>query len=295
MQVIYFDNNSTTKIAKEVLAKMNEVYQLPMNSSASHQLGRQGNAFLEEARASLRDLLDAHNYDVIFTGGSTEANNTAMAGLEADKILLCGIEHASVYSCRPHGKEVIEVAALPNGQIDLADLEKQLDKISGTKFLLCLMFANNETGAIQPIKEAAKIAHQRGGLIHCDLVQGTAKLNISLEDLNVDSASLSAHKINGPQGVGALLLRKGLDVKPLLVGGKQEKSKRAGTTNVAGIAGLGAACKLAKAEMTKYNEVQKIRDFIESEIEKIAGKNVKFIARESVRLPNTSYISLKNT
>jgi len=292
--MIYFDNNSTTKIAKEVLAKMTEVYQLPLNSSAAHQMGRQGNIELEEARNSLKDLLGAQNYEIIFTGGSTEANNTAICGADVQKVLLCGIEHASVYSCRPQDREFIEVEALENGQIDLKDLEQKIKALAGQKFMLCLMFANNETGAIQPIKEAAKLVHQNGGLIHCDLVQGTAKLAVSLEYLNVDYASLSAHKINGPQGVGALLMRKGLDVKPLLVGGKQEKSKRAGTTNVAGISGLGMACKIAKNSMAKYEEVKKLRDFLESEIEKIAGNNVKFISREVERLPNTSYISLKN-
>jgi cysteine desulfurase len=292
--MIYFDNNSTTKIAKEVLAKMNEVYQFPLNSSASHQLGRQGNVILEEARNSLKDLFNAQTYEVIFTGCSTEANNMVIAGCDADKILFCGIEHASIYSCRPQNKEIIEVAALKNGQIDLADLDQKLKEITGKKFLLCLMFANNETGAIQPIKEAAKLVHQNGGLIHCDLVQGTAKLEVNLEDLNVDFASLSAHKINGPQGVGALLMRKSLDIQPLLVGGKQEKSKRAGTTNLAGISGLGVACKLAKKHISDYQNVQKLRDFLESEITKIAGDNVKFISSEIERLPNTSYISLKN-
>lgn len=292
--MIYFDNNSTTKVAKEVLAKMNEVYQLPFNSSASHQMGRQGNIILEEARNSVKDLFNAQNYEVIFTGCSTESNNMVIAGCNADKILFCGIEHASVYSCRPNNKEIIEVAALQNGQIDLIDLEKKIKEVAKQKFLLCLMFANNETGAIQPVKEAAKLAHQHGGLFHCDLVQGTSKLDVNLEDLNADFASISAHKINGPQGVGALLIRKALDIQPLLVGGKQEKSKRAGTTNLAGIAGLGVACKLAKKHISDYQNVKKLRDFLESEIKKIAGDDVKFISSESARLPNTSYISLKN-
>ncbi len=292
--MIYFDNNSTTKIAEEVLEKMTKIYQLPLNSSASHQLGRQGNAVLEEARNSVKELINAQNYEIIFTAGSTEANNTVICGAEAETVLLCGIEHASVYSCRPQNREFIEIAATQEGQIDLKDLEQKLTNLAGKKILLCLMFANNETGAIQPIKEAAKLIHQKGGLIHCDLVQGTAKIDINLEDLNIDYAAISAHKIHGPQGVGALLMRKGLDLKPLLVGGKQEKSKRAGTTNLAGIAGFGMACKIAKENMKKYSEVKNLRDFLENELIKIAGDNVKFISRESNRLPNTSFISLKN-
>ncbi|MBM3580026.1 MAG: cysteine desulfurase [Alphaproteobacteria bacterium] len=287
--MIFLDYNATTKLAPEVLAKMVEAYQLPLNNSSTHQLGRQARKLVEEAREELQQLLNAQSYEVIFTGSSTEATNTAMFGTDVKKIFFSAIEHSSVYECRPQGKEIVEVKALSNGLIDLADLEKKLP--SDGKFLVCLMLANNETGAIQPVEEVARLVHQKGGLFHCDLVQAVGKIPVDLEKINADFASVSAHKLNGPQGVGALLVRKGLDIKPLIYGGKQEKSKRAGTTNIAGIAGFGMACKLATKS---YESVKKLRDELESEIKKIGGDDVMIFATDVARLPNTSYIATRN-
>lgn len=294
--MIYLDHNSTTKLAPEALAKMNEVYALPLNASANHQLGRQANKIVDSARAELKNLLGAQNYEVIFTGSSTEATNMVMFGAEVKKILFCTFEHSSVYNCRPEGKEIIEIEALENGLIDLSDLEKKLP--NDGNFLVSTMLANNETGAIQPIEQISKLVHQKGGLFHCDVVQAAGKIAIDLEKLNADFVSVSAHKINGPQGVGALLIRKGLDIKPLIHGGKQEKSKRAGTINVAGIAGFGEACKLAAQKISAYENVKILRDFLEAEIQKIAKEasydSVKIFASEVDRLPNTSYIAIAN-
>ena len=155
------------------------------------------------------------------------------------------------------------------------------------------MLANNETGAIQPIAEIAKLVHQKGGLFHCDAVQGSGKIDVNFEELNVDFASISAHKIHGPQGVGALLVRKGLSISPLIYGGKQEKSKRGGTTNTAGIVGFGVACELSQEKIEKYKDVAKLRDFLESEIKKIAGNELKIFSSDIERLPGTSYTALQ--
>jgi cysteine desulfurase len=291
---MFLDHNATTKLAPEALAKMNEVYQLPLNNSSTHQLGRQGASLVEGSRHNLKKLLNAQNYEVTFTSSSTEATNNVMFGTAADKILFCGIEHSSVFNCRPEHKKIIEIAALENGLIDVEDLKNQLEKLDDANFLVSAMLANNETGAIQPIIEIAKLVHQKGGLLHCDIVQAVGKIEVDLEKLNVDFASISAHKINGPQGVGALLTRKGLEIKPLIFGGKQEKSKRAGTVNVAGIAGFGVACELAAQKISQYQNVQKLRDFLENEIAKIGGGDVKIFSQKVSRLPNTSYIALKN-
>ncbi len=290
--MIFFDHNATTRLAPQVLAKMTEAYQLPLNNSSSHQLGRHATKLVEAARQELKNLLNAENYEVIFTGSSTEATNTVMSGSDAEKIFFSAIEHSSVYECRPAGKKIVEIAALENGLIDVADLEEKLP--SGEKFLTCAMLANNETGAIQPVAEIAKLTHQKGGLFHCDLVQALGKIPVDLEKINADFAAVSAHKLNGPQGVGALLIRKGLEIRPLIFGGKQEKSKRAGTTNVAGIAGFGEACKLAVQKISAYEEVKKLRDFLEAEIKKIGGADVKIFAENVARLPNTSYIASRN-
>jgi cysteine desulfurase len=156
------------------------------------------------------------------------------------------------------------------------------------------MLANNETGAIQKVEEVAKLTHQKGGLFHCDIVQAVGKIPVDLEKINADFASISAHKINGPQGVGAVLFRKALEIKPLIYGGKQEKSKRAGTVNIAGIAGFGEACKLAAKKIDLYKNVEIFRDEMEARIKEIGGHNVEIFSTEIARLPNTSYIATKN-
>ncbi|NBV06032.1 MAG: cysteine desulfurase [Proteobacteria bacterium] len=294
MQIAYLDHNSTTKLAAEAIAEMVKAYQLPLNASSTHKLGRQAHKLVEEARQEIKNLLNANHYEVIFTSSSTEATNTIIRGVAAKKIIFSKIEHAAVYDCRPHGKEIIEIKALENGLIDISDLKNHLEKISDSSFLVSAMLANNETGAIQEVEEIAKLTHQKGGLFHCDIVQAVAKIPVDLEKINADFASISAHKINGPQGVGALLLRKGLEIAPLLVGGKQEKSKRAGTINVAGIIGFGVACKLAKAKIAQYKNVEELRNFLESEIKKIGAENIKIFSTEVARLPNTSYIAIKN-
>ncbi len=293
-QIIYFDYNSTTALASEVLARMNEVYLLPLNSSATHQLGRKGYKMVEDARIEVKKLLNAQNYDLIFTGSSTEATNMVLCGSDAEVILFSETEHSSVYNCRPEGKKIVELKVLENGLVDLDYLEKKLEEIQTKNFLVSVMLANNESGAIQPVEKIAKLVHQKGGLFHCDIVQAVGKIDVDLEKINADFSSISAHKIAGPQGVGALLVRKGLDVKPLIHGGKQERSKRAGTTNVAGIVGFGEACKLAKARVKDYDgKVRELRDFLESEMKRIAGENVKFFCSEIDRLPNTSYVATK--
>ncbi len=290
--MIFLDFNSTTQVSEEVLTAMVEAYKLPLNNSSTHQLGRKAKKLVENARENLKKLLNAESYEVVFTSSSTEATNTIFFGCDAQRIIFSTIEHASVYSCRPQNKEIIEINSLQNGLIDVVDLEKKLP--NDGDFLVSLMLANNETGAIQPVKEISKLVHQKGGLFHCDIVQAVGKINVDLEEINADFASVSAHKLNGPQGVGALLMRKGLDLKPLIHGSKQEKSKRAGTVNVAGIAGFGEACIQATKKIGAYEEVRKLRDFLELKISEIGGDDVKIFASSVERLPNTTYFATKN-
>ncbi|MBL6664695.1 MAG: cysteine desulfurase [Rickettsiales bacterium] len=291
MSVIYLDNNATTKVDDEVITTMVEAYNFPINASAIHQLGRKGYEIVEKSRKSIKDLINANNYDVIFTGTATEATNLALYGCGSQKILRSALEHAATYNCQPENKEIIEIDALSNGIINVDDIKNKLDA-SDSDFIISVMLANSEIGSIQPISDIAKLVHQKGGLIHCDIVQAVGKIEIDLEKLNVDFATISAHKLNGPQGVGALLMRKGLDIKPLIYGGSQENAKRAGTTNVAGIAGFGKACELAKDKPKKYQKVKELRDYLEKELTKIAKNDIKIFGLEIDRLPNTSYISL---
>lgn len=294
MTDIYFDNNATTKLDTQVLEVMNAIHDQPLNASATHSFGRKAQHIVETARQDLQDLLQGQSYDVTFTSSGTEANNLALFGSQVDEILFCATEHSSIFNCRPHCK-MTEIKSLPNGLIDLADLEEKLESIHIPNFLVSVMLANNETGAIQPIAHIAKLVHQRGGLIHSDLIQAVGKIDIDLEALNLDFASISGHKFGGPQGTGALLRRKGLDIQPIIFGGGQEGYKRSGTLNVAGIAGLGKACKLAKNRIKCLAQIKELRDYLENELYKIAKEDVKIFSQEVERLPNTSFISLKNS
>jgi cysteine desulfurase len=293
LPIINFDHNATTALAPLALARMVEVYGESANASSVHALGRKAAMLVEEVRDDLRGALKAQNYEVFFTSGGTEANNMIIFSDDFAQILRGKIEHSSVYNLKPQDAEIIDLATNEDGVIDLQDLREKLKKISGKNFLVSLMLANNETGAIQPVKEAAQIVHQHGGLIHSDMVQAFGKIEIDLEDLNVDFASVSSHKINGPQGVGAVFVRKGIDMRPLIFGGGQEKGKRAGTLNIAAIAGFGIAIKLLPQRILKLQETQKIRDFIEDELKKIGGKNFRIFSQNVIRLGNTSFVAIK--
>jgi cysteine desulfurase len=296
MTKVFFDHNSTTKLAPQVLEKMTSLYQLNLNSSSIYYYGRLANKFVEEARQSIKNLLDADNYRVIFLSGGTEANNLAILGgsnLNFTKILYSPAEHDSVFKVRPSASDIIIVKVNKQGVIDLEDLEEKLDTIKDSNFLVSVMIANNETGAIQPLKEAARLVHQKGGLIHSDIVQGVGKIKIDLEDLNIDFASISAHKIQAPQGIGALLVRKNLDIRPMIFGGGQESGFRSGTLNVAAIAGLGVACNLAKDNIERFAEIAKLRDYLEAKLLEIAGLDVQIFSSKTQRLPNTSYFATK--
>ncbi len=294
MKKIFFDHNSTTKIKAEVLTKMNELYELNLNSSSVHYYGRLANKYVEESRRSLQNMLNANNYRVIFLSGGTEANNLAIFGRDYKKILFAAIEHDAIYNARPKDSEIIIIKTNKNGVIDLEDAAAKIAAIEDNNFLLSLMIANNETGAIQPVKELAKLVHQKGGLIHSDIIQGLGKIDIDLEDLNLDFASVSAHKIGAAQSLGALLVRKNLDIKPMIFGGGQESGSRSGTLNVPAIAGFGLACDLAKKNLEQFQKITDLRDYLEKSLLKIGGDNLIFLSSKTSRLANTSYFATKN-
>lgn len=289
---IFLDNNATTKIADEVLQAMTKAYAEPLNSSSIHYFGRTATRLSNSARENVKKLLGAANYQVVFTSGGTESNNLAIFGLKNYPVITCAIEHPAVYN----------VALQKNGKIakvnsdcvvDIADLEEKIKELGTKNFIVSIMLANNETGVIQPIKEIARLVHSYGGLMHSDIVQATGKIDINLEDLNVDMASVSSHKLNGPQGVGCLLVRKTLDIDPILFGSAQEGGKRPGTLNIAGAVGLGEACRLATDKIAKYKELAKLRDYLEESMLKVAGDDLVIFGKNVERLPNTSYIATK--
>ncbi len=255
MQPVYLDYNATTPVAPEVLAAM-----MPFltggfgNPSSSHALGRQAHAAVERARAEVAGLIGAEPDEILFTGGGTEANNLAIRGALAPDddraIVTTAIEHpATEECCRLHeaaGRVVRRVAAGPDGIVRSADMARAVDSGTG---LITVILAQNEIGTLQPVAAISACARSVGALVHTDAAQAVGKLPVDVRELGVDLLSIAGHKLNAPKGVGALFIRRGVAVRPVLVGGGQEGGIRPGTENVPYIAGLGAACALASERL----------------------------------------------
>src|SRR5947208_9051340 len=248
---IYLDWNATTPLRPEAKAAMAHAWEIGGNPSSVHAEGRQARRLVEQARAAVAAAVGAEAQNVIFTSGGTEANSLALTpglrrgkGPAVQRLLVSAIEHASVLAGGRFAAEGIRhVGVARSGVVDLDRLRALLD---GPPALVSIMLANNETGAIQPVAEAAELVHAAGGLLHVDAIQALGKISFDLGSTGADLLSLSAHKIGGPKGVGALALAEGVEgLAPLLRGGGQEKGRRAGTEDVAGIVGFGAAVKAA--------------------------------------------------
>jgi cysteine desulfurase len=272
----YLDHNATSPLRPMALDAMVEALQTGGNPSSVHRPGRAARARVDKARKQVASLVGALPGEVIFTSGGTEANNMALRGAGRARVLVSAIEHDSVLKAVP-GAELIPVDG--NGVVDLAALERLLP---GAPALVSVMQANNETGVIQPIGEIVRLARAAGALVHCDAVQAAGKIRVDLHGLGVDYLSLSAHKLGGPTGVGALVARAAAPLAPDRVGGGQEAWRRAGTENVAGIAGFGAA-----AEASRHGlDVSALRDRIEAAL---PGRVYGALAP---RLPNTTCIAM---
>jgi len=264
---IYLDHNATTPLHPEVLEVMTRVLRdCPGNPSSTHLEGSQARAVVEEARGQVASLLGAEPDEVVFTSGATEANNTALLGLLRGRppghVLSSAIEHPSVeaplLALEAAGWRVTRVGVGSAGRVELEELEAAFEPDTA---LVSLIWANNETGVIQPIEAVAELAAARGVPVHVDATQRVGKLPVTLRGLPVDFLSLSAHKLQGPKGTGALVRRGALEVEALQAGGPQERGRRGGTENVPGIAGLGAACALAERELPERAvELARLRD-----------------------------------
>jgi cysteine desulfurase len=292
----YLDYNATAPLRPEVREAMTEALAVYGNPSSVHAEGRASRALIEEARAKVAALVAARPEDVIFTSGGTEANALALAAQPggAWHCYVSSVEHPSVLAGgRFYPETTTRISVTRDGLINLEILASELKKhhLGGWRPFVSLMAANNETGAIQPVAEASEIVHSAGGLIHTDAVQAAGRIKLDIGALGVDMLSLSAHKIGGPKGVGALVLGNGAAVEALIKGGGQERRRRAGTENVAGIVGFGVAAELARADLGKAREIARLRDALEKETLAIAPDALVLSAKVE-RLPNTSCIAV---
>ena len=296
---IYLDHNATTPLDPEVLEAM-----LPFlregfgNPSSLHWFGQRARAAVEEARAQVASLVGAEPPEIVFTGGGSESDNAALRGVAARArpprlgIVCSAVEHHAVLNVakalRDEGRPVEVARVGEDGVLDLADLAA---KVGETTALVSIMLANNETGVLQPVPEASRLARAGGALVHCDAVQGAGKVGIDVRQLDVDLLSLSAHKLYGPKGVGALYVRRGTPLVALVRGGAQERNRRAGTENVPGVVGFGVAAGIARRRRVEdAARLAALRDRLEERLLGIEG------ARRNggnPRVPNTTNVSFE--
>lgn len=294
MNIVYTDNNATTRVAPEVLEEMlpylSEYYG---NPSSMHSFGGNVGRKITEARAKVADLINADPDEIVFTSCGTESDNAAIhaaleASLQKRHIITSNVEHPAVKNTLERlakkGYTVTFVPVDTKGRLDIDLLYKSMSENTA---LVTLMWANNETGVIFPIKEVAKKANERGILLHTDAVQAAGKIPIDVKDSGVDMLSLSGHKIHAPKGVGVLYVKKGLKFTSFMTGGHQEKGRRGGTENTASIIGLGRACELAKDHLGEMDKrVRQMRDYLEQQLlEKIPSSSINGGIKD--RLPNT--------
>ena len=295
---VYLDWNATTPLRPEARAAMAAAWDLAGNPSSVHAEGRQARRLIEDARAAIATAVGGVPRNVIFTSSGTEANVLALSpgvhkagGQPARRLLISAIEHASVMAGGRFTPDAISrIPVTPSGVVDLAGLRAGL--ATGGPALVSIMVANNETGALQPIHEAAEIVREAGGLLHVDAIQAFGKISFDIKVLMTDLVTVSAHKIGGPKGVGALILADGLSgVEPLLRGGGQERGQRAGTENVAGIAGFGTAVKAAMAGLGADSQrVESLRNRLETGLRQTPGMII--FADDAPRLPNTTLFTI---
>lgn len=298
---VYLDYNATTPVREEVLEEMLRFTRdIFGNPSSQHSFGREAKREMEAAREKVADFIGCEAKEIIFTSGGTEADNLAIFGiafsqypekLKRKKIIVSSIEHKAVLEpakkLKKLGFDVHFLEVTPDGFVNV---EKARELIDENTLLVSIMYANNEIGTIQPISEIVKIAKEKGAFVHTDLVATVHTVKVNVKELEVDLASISAHKIYGPKGVGALFVRRGIAIERQILGGQHENLKRAGTENTPGIVGFGKACELLKEEIDfESRKLKELRDYLEERIIKeipyviINGKNP--------RIPNTLNVS----
>jgi len=295
---VYLDWNATTPLRPEARQAMTDAWELSGNPSSVHTEGRKARRLVEEARAAIAAAVGARPQDVVFSSGGTEANALALtpglrrgAGQKVERLLVSAIEHTSVLvGGRFPSAAIGTIKVTAAGLVDLDHLRAQLAE--GPPALVSVMLANNETGAVQPVAEVARIVHAAGGLLHGDAIQAFAKIPFDISSMGADLVTLSAHKIGGPKGVGAVVLAEDVQgLEPLLRGGGQELGRRAGTENVGGISAFGAATKAAMAVLEPdASRLRGLRDMLEVGLKQTPGMIV--FSEAAPRLPNTTLFTV---
>lgn len=296
MQVVYLDNNATTKPAQEVVeAMLPYLTEWYGNPSSVHRFGQRSRHAIDQARGGVATLLGCNESELLFTSGGTEAINTAIRGLLAlrsprRRVVTTTVEHSATRElCAQlarEGTEIVEVPVDISGELDLERLRQAVDDQTA---LVSAMWANNETGVLFPVPEVAEICKAKRVPFHCDGTQAVGKVPVDVAGASIDVMGFAAHKFHGPKGIGGLFVRRGLRVRPLLIGGPQERSRRGGTENVPGIVGMGKAAELAIAALPQMNGVAAQRDRLEQGIlDRIGSSSINGSTEH--RLPNTTNI-----
>lgn len=301
---IYLDHNATTPLDPAVADRMMAVLRDDFgNPSSVHHFGQRAKAIIDEARSAVAALIGTEPGDVTFTGSGTESDNIAIRGVaEALEVsgrrhlIATGIEHEAVLNTlKALAKRGWRTTLLPVRESGVVSVDALREAITDDTAIVSIMHANNEVGTIQPIAELAQVARTKGALLHTDAVQSVGKIPVNVKALGVDLLSLSAHKFNGPKGVGAIWARRGVRLSPPITGGRQERGRRAGTENVAGIAGCGVAAALALEKLSsEADRLGALRDRLEAGIvSRVSGTVVN--GGDSPRVPNTTNISFERT
>ena len=293
----YLDNAASTPVHKEVLQDMIPFFSEKYgNPSSLHKSGRMAFSAVQKARKQIANLINANPEEILITSGGTESNNTALYGIsnvrKGNHIITSSIEHEAILQpCKKLEKLGFQITYLPVSEDGLVNPSDIKNSISKDTCLVSIMFANNEVGTIQPIKEITEICKKNNVAFHSDAVQAVGKIPINVKELEVSTLSFSSHKIYGPKGVGALYIKNGTTIDPILLGGGQENGLRSGTENVASIVGFGKACELALKNFEQNsNHVKELRDLLVSKITKEISF-VKFNGNNEKRIPNNAHFT----
>jgi len=302
MNLIYFDNSATTKIKSEVLNDMIPYLTTEYgNPSSLYSIGRSAKRGIEKARKQVTELLNCKSNEIFFTAGGSESDNLALKGFayankqKGNHIITSKIEHHAILeTCENLEKQGFEVSYINVNEDGFIKLDELKKAIKPSTILISVMAANNEIGTIQPIEEIAQIAHNNNIVFHTDAVQAIGNMNIDVAKMGIDMLSLSGHKIGAPKGIGVLYVKKGIQFEKIINGGHQEKDKRAGTENVAGIVGLGKACEIANKNMeTHIRNLTKLRDYYISKLQKEMSNKFRINGSMENRLPGNANISFE--